>query len=169
MQILVLNSTPMIYLAKVNALELLEKLPEKKVIPNSVYEEVVTKGKKRGAADALLIEKAIDRGILEVREVKNKKLFKTLAQIPGLHRTDAEVLALSKELNATAIVDEDKARGVADVNDVPNRGTGYLLLRFSKLGLLTKEEVKTKVDEMIKFGWRCSTEVYAEILKSVMS
>lgn len=166
---LVLNSTPLIYLAKVSVLELLEKLPQKKVIPNSVYEEVVAKGKKKGAADALLVEKAINKRILEVRGVKNKKFFQTLARIPGLHKADAEVLALSKELNATAIVDEDKARGVADINDIPNRGTGYLLLRLSKLGLLAKEEVKAKVDEMIKLGWRCSTEIYAEILKSVTS
>ena len=167
--ILVLNSTPLIYLAKVNVLGLLERLPDEKIIPNSVYEEVVVKGKKRGAADAILIEKAVDRGIFQVRGVKNRKFFRSLARIPGLHGADAEVLALAKELNATAIVDEDKARGVADVNDVPNRGTGYLLLRLVRQGRLTKKEAKAKVDEMIKHGWRCSTEVYAEILKSVTS
>ncbi len=164
---LVLNSTPLIYLAKVNVLELLEKLPEKKVIPGTVHQEVVVKGKKRGAADALLIEKVLDRRVLEVKEVKNKKFLQTLSRIPGLYKADAEVLALAKELNATAIVDEDKARGVADVNDVLNRGTGYILLRLLKLGLLTVEEAK--VDEMIKLGWRCSAEVYAEIMKSITS
>jgi predicted nucleic acid-binding protein len=165
--ILVLNSTPLIYLAKVNVLELLEKLPERKVIPTAVYREVVVNGKKRGAPDAFLIEKAINEGIFVIKEARDKKLLKTLARIPGLHKADIEVLALTRELNATAIVDEDKARGVADVNDVQNRGTGYLLIRLVKLGLLTKKEAKAKVDEMVKLGWRCSTEVYAEILKSV--
>lgn len=164
--VLVLNSTPLIYLAKVNVLELLEKLPEKKVIPTSVHAEVVIKGKKRGTPDAILIEKAIDGGIIELKTLKDKKFLQTLRKIPGLHEADAEVLALSKELKATAIIDEDKARTIADVNGTPNRGTVYLLLRLQKLGLLTKGEVKVKVDEMIKLGWRCSTEVYAEIVKS---
>jgi len=165
---LVLDSTPLIYLAKTNLLELLEKLPEKKIVPHLVYEEVIVGGKKRGAADAFLVEKAIDRGIFEVRSAKNKKFLWTLARIPGMHEADAEVLALARELKATAIVDEDKARSVADVNDVPNRGSGYLLLRLSKIGLLTRGEAKAKLDEMIKAGWRCSTEVYSEILKSLM-
>jgi predicted nucleic acid-binding protein len=163
--LLVLNSTPLIYLAKVNALELLEKLPEKKVIPASVHAEVVVKGKKKGAPDAFLIEKAINRGGIELKAVKDKKFLQNLLRIPGLHRADAEVLALAKELKATAIIDEDKARTIADVNGIPNRGTAYLLFRLRKLGLLTRGEVKGKVDEMIKLGWRCSTEVYAEIVK----
>ena len=165
--VLVLNSTPLIYLAKVNVLELLKKLPEKKVIPTFVHAEVVAKGKKRGAPDAILIEKAIDKGIIELKTPKDKKFLQTLLKIPGLHEADAEVLALAKELKATAIIDEDKARTIADVNDIPNRGTAYLLLRLQKLRWLTKGEVKGKVDEMIKLGWRCSTEVYAEIVKSV--
>ena len=70
------------------------------------------------------------------------------------------------KIKATAIIDEDKARTIADVNGIPSRGTVYFLLRLQKLGLLTKGEVKAKVNEMIKLGWRCSTEIYAGIVKS---
>ena len=39
------------------------------------------------------------------------------------------------------------------------------MLRLQKLGVLARGEVRSKVDEMIKLGWRCSTEVYAEIVE----
>ena len=78
---------------------------------------------KRGAPDAILIEKAIDRGAIELKTVKDKKFLQTLLKILGLHEADAEVLALTKELKATAIIDEEKARTIADVNGIPNRGT----------------------------------------------
>jgi predicted nucleic acid-binding protein len=164
---LVLNSTPLIYLAKGSVLELLEELPEKKIIPPLVHEEVVIKGKQRGATDAILIEKAVDKGAIERETIKDKKFLRALLKIPGLHRADAEVLAIARELKATAVMDDEKARAVADLNGITNRGTVYLLLRLQKLGLLTKREVKSKVDGMIKLGWRCSTAVYAEILEEL--
>ncbi len=166
---LVLNSTPLIYLAKVKVLNLLEKLPEKLVVPLSVHEEVVVRGKRRGMPDAILVEKIVDRGVIELRTARDKKFLRTLLEIPRLHEADAEVLVLARELRGTAILDDEKARAVADVNDIPNRGTAYLLLRLRKLGLLTGKNVRQKIDEMIKLGWRCSTEVYTEILKHVGS
>lgn len=166
---LVLNSTPLIYLAKINILHLLEKLPENLVAPHSVHEEVVIKGRKKGVPDAILVEKIVGRGVIELRAARDKKFLRTLLEIPGLHEADAEVLALARELKGTAILDDEKARAVADVNDIPNRGTAYLLLRLRKRGLLTGKDVRQKIDEMIKLGWRCSTEVYTEILKHVGS
>lgn len=166
---LVLNSTPLIYLAKINILHLLEKLPEKLVAPRSVHEEVIVRGKRRGMPDAILVEKIVDRGVIELRTARDKKFLRTLLEISGLHEADAEVLALARELRGTAILDDEKARAVADVNEISNRGTAYLLLRLRKRGLLTGKDVRQKIDEMIKLGWRCSTEVYTEILKHVGS
>ena len=36
-----------------------------------------------------------------------------------------------------------------------------------KMKLLTKEEVFGSLNEMILMGWRCSTELYAEIIKAL--
>ena len=45
---LVFDATPIMYLAKVGKLHLIENISEKKVIPGSVFEEVVVKGKEAG-------------------------------------------------------------------------------------------------------------------------
>jgi predicted nucleic acid-binding protein len=46
-------------LAKADRLGLVLSLFEEILIPEAVYEEVVSKGKRLGQADALLVEKAI--------------------------------------------------------------------------------------------------------------
>jgi predicted nucleic acid-binding protein len=48
-----------------------------------------------------------------------------------------------------------------------HHGTIYLLLRMMKMKLLTKEEVFESLNEMIRMGWRCSTELYAEIIMTL--
>lgn len=49
---LVFDATPLIYLAKVEKLNLLWNISEKKVIPRSVFEEVVVKGKEAGCVNS---------------------------------------------------------------------------------------------------------------------
>ncbi len=163
---LVLNSSPLIYLAKVGLLELLGDLPEAKVVPNSVFDEVVIKGKQKGAPDAFLVEKVISRGIMKVKTMKDSRSLQDLLGVPGLHRADAEVLSMAQELKGTAVVDDEKARSVADASGIANHGTAYLLIKLQRLGALSRDEARDKLDEMIRLGWRCSTEVYAEMLRS---
>lgn len=141
--------------------------PRRRSPPKSVYGEVVIEGKEKGASDALIVERAVDEEIVEVKETENKEFLQNLLGVSGLHEADAEVLTLAREVEGTAIVDDEKARSIADLKDIPNRGTAYLLVKLQKLELPSKEEVRRKLDKMISLGWRCSTEVYAEILKSI--
>ena len=52
----VANASPLIFLAKIDKLELLIELFEEVIIPMQVFAEVVTKGEERGMDDAFLIE-----------------------------------------------------------------------------------------------------------------
>lgn len=56
------NSGPLIHLAKINALWLLEKLFDEILIPIEVKEETVDAGLKLGFDDARIIQKAIKDG-----------------------------------------------------------------------------------------------------------
>lgn len=101
----------------------------------------------------------------------NKQYVKYLKENPRIHVGDADVLALAAELDGIALLEDDEARGMAEIGieGIDHHGTIYLLLRMMKMGLLTKDETLEKVDEMIHMGWRCSTELYAGILKAVRS
>lgn len=164
--ILVLNSTPLIYFARIGMLGVLERLPDRKIIPKAVYEETVVKGKGINRRDAFIIDKLVKDGAFRVEEAKEKFLGHLLA-IPRLDRAEAEVLALAKELGAAAVIDDMAARSAADIEGIRYGGSAWLLFRLVRQKIIRKGEAKKFIDEMIKAGWRCSTELYAAILKEL--
>jgi predicted nucleic acid-binding protein len=68
---IVSNATPLIYLAKIDKLKLLKGIAHPVYIPEAVYKEVVVEGKRLGEKDAYRVEKCINQGWLQIKEVKN--------------------------------------------------------------------------------------------------
>jgi predicted nucleic acid-binding protein len=81
--------------------------------------------------------------------------------------TDAEVLALARELDGLAVVDDEVARKTAKVYGIAYVGTPYVLVRAVLEGLISKEKVKQAVNELVFACWRCSIESYAKIMDIV--
>ncbi len=167
MKPLVFDATPLIYLGKVNLIEKVKHFPEEKYTTKSVYREVVEEGKKSGRPEVFLIEALISSGVIQIKNPSNKHYINHLRENPKIHEADIDVLAMPKELNSIALLDDEEARGMAEVEGIEHHGTIYLLLRMMKMKLLTKEEVLISLNEMIRMGWRCSTELYAEVLKAI--
>lgn len=164
---LVFDATPLIYLAKVEKLHLLRDISKKRVIPRAVFEEVVVKGKEAGKVDALIVERLIERGVFQVVEVEETDIYKKLKENRNLSKADVEVLALAKIKDGIAVVDEDYARGVADVEDINCGGTVYLILSLLREDVITKREARKIIDDIIEKGWFCSTDLYAKILRKL--
>ena len=165
MKKLVFNSTPLIYLAKVGLSKVLEDLKGEKVTSPEVKREVVDEGKRKGVPDAVVLEKLFDGKVFQVVEPKDKEFLSRLMKTRGLHVTDAEVLALAKELDGLAVVDDEVARKTAKVYGIAYVGTPYVLVRAVYEGLVTKERAKQAVNEVVFVGWRCSVESYAKIIE----
>ena len=66
------------------------------------------------------------------------------------------MLALASELDGIALMDDEEARGMAEIEGIEHHGIIYLLLRMMKMGLLTKEETIDSLDEMLHGGWLCT-------------
>ena len=165
MKPLVFDATPLIYLGKVNLIEKVKHFPEDKLITRSVYSEVVEVGKQKGVIEAFRIESLVNGGMIKIRTPSDKQYINHLRENPKIHYADADVLALARELDGIALLDDEEARGMAEVEGIEHHGTVYLLLRMKKMRLLTREETLAGLNEMISLGWRCSTELYAQILK----
>lgn len=71
---LVLDATPLIFLAAVDRFDLVEVMDEDCVIPEPVHDEVVTEGVEAGYPDARRVERAIEAGTLSVRSVEETEL-----------------------------------------------------------------------------------------------
>lgn len=163
----IFDATPLIYLGKVSLIENIRHFPENKYTTRSIYKEVVEEGKARGKPEAFIIENFIENGIMEIKEPSNKKYINFLLENPKIHKGDADVLALASELDGIAILDDEEARGMAQIEGREHHGTIFLLLRMLKMKLVTEEETLAGLNEMIRMGWRCSTELYAEIYMAI--
>jgi len=162
---LVFDATPLIYLAKVEKLHLLRNIGGKKAIPRAVFEEVITKGKEYGKVDALIVERLVEQGVFQVVEVEETDFYKKLTGNERLSKADVEVLALAKDREGIAVIDEDYARKVANVEGIKCGGTIYLISLLLKEGVITKREAREIIDGIIEKGWFCSTDLYVKILR----
>ncbi len=165
MKPLVINSTPLIYLSKAGLSWIIERLNAEKLTCPLVRVEVVDKGKHKGVPDAFVLEKLFSNGVFKICEPNDKLFLSRLCETRGLHVADAEVLALAKECDGLAVIDDEVARKTAKVYGIGYVGTPYVLERAVFEGLISKEEAKQAVNDMVSAGWRCSVESYAKIME----
>lgn len=124
---LVLDATPLIYLARVDRLEAGLALADSCLVPEPVHEEVVTAGLEAGYPDTRHIEAAIDAGDLAVKEPPRTDPAERLCDNDGLSDADVSVLALAARADGTAVMDERRGRRVAQVEGITAHGTSSSL------------------------------------------
>lgn len=163
----VLDATPLIVLAKADRLELLPALDEPCCTTERVYDEVVTAGIEEGHADARRVERAVESERLAVREAEATPLFDRLLANEKLSTADASVVATAGALDATAVMDEQYGRSVADAESVDVRGTAYLVLRSQKQGRIDAAEARATIDDLLDAGWYCAPDLYARIRQKI--
>ena len=162
----ILNASPLIYFCKIGLSHVFTEFSEEKYTTPKVIDEVVDRGKDLGFPDSLLIEQLVKDRIIKVSAPKNEDFIKVLAQIPELHAAEIQVLALAKELDGIAILDDGDARQAAKIFNIEVHGSAYLLLRLNYRGNITKEKARAALDNMIAVGWRVSLEDYSRILSA---
>jgi len=155
------NATPLIYLAKADRLGLVHSLFEEILIPEAVYEEVVSEGKRLGQADAFLVEKAIEDGWISVRHVRE---FRPVS-IP-LHPGEVEVITLALELGVDLIImDDARARAAAEMSGLSPRGTLWLLLKAVKENLLSFDGFLATLEAITRHGFYLREELYLRVIR----
>ncbi|MCU4718154.1 DUF3368 domain-containing protein [Halapricum hydrolyticum] len=165
----VFDATPLIYLAKVDRLGLVDDLADRCVVPERVYDEVVTTGLEAGYPDARRIERGVEGDSFDVVTVESTPLLSRLQRQSNLSDADAAVLACADTHDGIAVMDEAYGRDVAAAETITTRGTAYIVLRLTQQGSIRVEEARTVIDSMIDEGWYCAPDVYAKILQKLDS
>lgn len=164
---LVFDATPLIYLGKIDRLDVVMDLDRRLVIPGRVYKEVVGEGMKHGYADAKRVNALVRDGTIEQQTFERDERFDQLVQSTPLSPADVAALLLADELGGIAVMDEGYGRTIAETEGVETRGTVYLVLSQVKDGELEAEDAREIIDEMVDAGWHCSTDLYARILRKL--
>lgn len=155
------NATPLIYLAKANKLSLLQTMVKKVFIPEAVYREVVSEGKRLGEKDAYRVEKAINEGWILVQGVKN--IYPVEITI---HPGEVEVISLAKGKGIQAVLMDDvKARAASEMAGLRPIGTLWLMLKAVKNHMLDFDEFLSVLEDIIQSGFYLKEEVYLKAVR----
>ena len=165
----VFDATPLIYLAKVDRLALVQHLEASCVLPERVYEEVVETGLEQGYPDARRIERSVDADRFDIVSVETTALLTRLQENSNLSDADVAVLACADAHDGVAVMDETYGRDVAAAEGITTRGTAYLVLKLASEGALSVDDARTVIDAMIDEGWYCAPDVYAKIIQKLDS
>jgi len=158
------NSSPLIWLSRINRLSILKFLFREVVIPEKVYDET-SSGQ---SADSIIIKKAVEEGWVKVSKEKNDEAS-ALVEVSGIHLGEAEAILLARKLGVELIVDEREASATAQVFGVRPIGTvGVLLLALSQ-NHLTLNEFEMCLDYLIANGFWLTVDVYKRTLEEARS
>ncbi|MBF0573407.1 MAG: DUF3368 domain-containing protein [Desulfamplus sp.] len=147
--IVIADSSPLIALAIIEKLEILEKMYEKIYASTAVVQEVV-RTDKPFANDLKLFLHG------RTKNVKNKIAVRILSGDIGAGEAETIVLAL-ENLPAVALIDDLKARRFAKMNGIEVIGTMGILLKAKKEGLIKK--IKPLIAELLQHDIRISMKI----------
>jgi predicted nucleic acid-binding protein len=128
---IIADSSPLISLALINRLQLLTQLYSNVIIPSAVWDEITVKG--RGLAGAYEV------GLIKWAEIRNAEMSVLQPLTILLDRGESEVIALALTIpDAVALLDDSRARRIAERLNIKRIGTLGLLRRGKKSGLIDK-------------------------------
>jgi len=150
----VVNAGPIIWLAKIGRVDLLERLYGQIFIPKEVYVESVQKGLEHGFRDTLIIKEAADKGWIRIVELnKNQSMIRDRIkhQLKELDSGEIEAIIYAKDARAhLLLLNDSTARSFAESWGIETKGTLYILLRALKTNLLDVKEKKNSFTSLLE-------------------
>jgi predicted nucleic acid-binding protein len=156
---IVSNSTPLIALAKMEALPLLRSLFKTVFVPTEVFREVARDGRGRPGA-----EEIIRASWIVNQKVRAKSWVKRIAERENLGRGEAEMIRLALERRITTVLTDDRR-----AEDVASRW-GLRVLNTPDLFLLAKHRgvirsVRVLLEAYIAAGYLLTPSDYEDLLE----
>ena len=160
------NAGPLIHFAKANALHILQALYHTILIPQEVKTETVDKGKEKGHADALQIEKAIHQGWIKTIQIQLNPDFQKAAKTAGVTKAEAAVIQHAYQNHQTALLDDEAARIFARTLGITIRGTLGILIQATKNNILNNQEGLQTLDKLTETMY-ISADLYKTTRKEI--
>ena len=156
--IIVSNTSPIINLAAINRLPILQELFKNIIIPEAVYNEIAVIG--AGQPGSKEVRKF---DWIKTQKVSNRSFVKIL-QI-DLDQGEAEAIALAAELSSDLLlIDEKIGRSVASQLDIKFVGLLGLLLEAKSKDIIGN--IQPLLNELrVKAGFWISQQLYSRVLE----
>lgn len=149
------DSGPLISLARINKHELLSRLFSKILVPPEVWNEVTVKG--QGLPGAYEISRVTWITI----QTPDPQLVRPLSIL--VDAGEAEAIALAQSMpDCIILLDDSRARKIAERLNIKQIGTAGLLLRAKRMGLV--EKIKPHLDSLLENGIYIRQELMDAVL-----
>lgn len=155
---IVVNSSPIIILAKQGLLELINKCFKKAIIPQSVYEEVMYKS---DTPEAIALSKAIEEKWISIEKVEIIPKLET----KNIGQGEKEAISLAHKHNFMLIIDDDLSKKYASIFGVEAHGTFYVVYLACAKKIIDKTEARNILEGMITDGFYVSSEFYSRFIE----
>lgn len=156
---IVADASPLILLARIDCLEILQKLYSKILVPESVLKEVVEDGKGLPASQEVGSSDWVETHAVPTES----RLFLSLHGDLGAGEAQAITLAVSLEADLL-LIDERQGRRAARTLGLAVKGTLGVLLAAKRAGHLSR--IQPQVEALRKEGAWFSTHLEETILKA---
>ena len=158
--IVVADTTPIISFAKICRFDLLEKMFGEILLPRAVYDELTLNSEYNDEANMIYSAK-----IFKIVEIENDKHVSLLRRATGLDLGESEAIVYCDENSCDLLlVDEIKARAVAENMNIKIMGTIGILKAARKLGYINKDDVLEIVDIFRRSHRHISDSLLEELL-----
>lgn len=156
--VIVADSSPLIGLARIGQIEILRKLASRVLMPPAVRDEVTLHSQEAPGAATIRQATWIEVEAPDHLEVEPLAIL--------LDRGEAEAIALAQRLpGATLLLDDARARRVAERLGILRIGTVGLLRRAKKAGLILA--VKPHLEALMANGIYIHRALYDAVLKDL--
>ena len=163
------DAGPLIHLAQINKLQILEKLFKRVLISQGVKREVVDEGIKLGHSDAVTVKEAIDKGWIMIEKLTREELLaaKRLAKGENISQSDAETLILAKKKEArNVLVDEKILSHLAKMFGFTVWNTWTIMLEALSKRLIEISDIKLAIKELGEHRHKLKAKQAEEILEA---
>jgi len=149
------DSGPLICLARINQLELLPRLFSRILVPPEVWNEVTVRGKEHPGAQHVSQSKWL------TLQLPDPQLVKPLSIL--VDAGEAEAIALAQKTDdRILLLDDARARKIAQRLNIKQIGTIGLLLRAKRQGIV--EKIKPHIDALVENGIYIRRELIDAVL-----
>jgi uncharacterized protein len=157
----VVNTSPLILLAKIGQLDLLARLYSEVIVPDAVWPEPQAELQAKPGHEAQQIEGLIQGGVFHRRQASSQHLSRVSSE---LGRGEQEAIALAIQLQAgLVILDDQEGRRIARQESLPITGTIGVLIEAREKGLLPS--IRHELDRLIEAGMWLDELFYHRILQ----
>lgn len=167
---IVCDSSPLIWLTKTGNIKLLKQLYESVIIPEEVYNEVVTNGLLKGYHDAHVIQEQINQSWIRVEKLDEETSTRCsliTENAPEIHLGEVQVILLAHSMNLDLLMDESCGRAFAETWGLNVHGTLYVVLRSLREAIITQDEAKDVISSMVEKGFRIEPRLVTRVLREI--